>query len=112
VDATCALAAGATCLSDVEAMTAQEEIFGPRGGASDSTMLRALDELAERLGGDGLPRSRYVAVNVSAACVLPRPKVTNRLTKEYAEEGTSYKDDRDLAEKGENHYGQRVTKTK
>lgn len=29
VDATCALAAGASCLSDVEAMTAQEEIFGP-----------------------------------------------------------------------------------
>jgi hypothetical protein len=38
VDATCALAAGATCLSDVEATTAQEEIFGPEGGASDSTM--------------------------------------------------------------------------
>ena len=32
VDAACALAAGATCLSDVEAMTAQEEIFGPGGG--------------------------------------------------------------------------------
>jgi hypothetical protein len=47
VDAACALAAGATCLSDVEAMTAQEELFGPGGGASDSTMLRALDELAE-----------------------------------------------------------------
>src|SRR3954447_3537396 len=38
VDAMCALAAGATCLSDVEAMTAQEEIFGAGGGASDSTM--------------------------------------------------------------------------
>ena len=49
---------GTTCLSDVEAMTAQEEIFGPGGGASDSTMLRALDELAERLGGDGLPGRR------------------------------------------------------
>ena len=32
VDATCALVAGATCLSDVEAMTAQEELFGPGGG--------------------------------------------------------------------------------
>jgi hypothetical protein len=32
----CALAAGASCLSDIEAMTAQEEIFGPGGGASDS----------------------------------------------------------------------------
>ena len=63
VDATGALAAGARCLSDVEAMTAQEELFGPGGGASDSTMLRALDELAERLGGDGLPgrRSRWAS---------------------------------------------------
>ena len=58
VDATCALAAGATWLSDVEAMTAQEEIYGPGGGASEGTMLRALDELAERLGGDGLPGRR------------------------------------------------------
>jgi hypothetical protein len=31
VDATCALAAGATCLSDIEAMTAQEELFGSGG---------------------------------------------------------------------------------
>lgn len=58
VDLTCALAAGATCLSDVEAMTAQEEIFGPGGGASDTTLLRALDELADRLGSDGLPGRR------------------------------------------------------
>jgi len=58
VDMTCALASGATCLSDVEAMTAQEEIFGPGGGASDSTLLRALDELADRLGRDGLPGRR------------------------------------------------------
>lgn len=53
------LTAGATCLSDVEAMTAQEELFGPGGGVWDSTMLRALDELAERLGGDGLPRGAW-----------------------------------------------------
>ena len=39
VDAACALAAGASCLSDIEAMTAQEEIYGPGGGASDSTLL-------------------------------------------------------------------------
>ena len=45
-DATCALAAGASCLSDIEAMTAQVEIFGPGGGASDTTMLRVLNELA------------------------------------------------------------------
>jgi hypothetical protein len=31
-DAVCCLAAGATCLSDIEAMTSQVEIFGPSGG--------------------------------------------------------------------------------
>jgi hypothetical protein len=66
VDATCALAAGATCLSDIEAMTAQEELFGAGGGASDSTMLRALDELAERLGGDGLPGRRLAKATAAA----------------------------------------------
>jgi hypothetical protein len=66
VDVTCALAAGAMCLSDVEAMTAQEEIFGPGGGASDSTMLRVLDELAERLGGDGLPGRRLARATAAA----------------------------------------------
>jgi hypothetical protein len=66
VDATCALAAGATCLSDVEAMTAQEEIFGPGGGALDSTMLRVLDELAERLGADGLPGRRLARATADA----------------------------------------------
>jgi hypothetical protein len=55
VDAACALAAGATGLTDVEALTRQVEIFGPGGGASDSTVLRGLDELADRLGGNGLP---------------------------------------------------------
>jgi Transposase DDE domain group 1 len=66
VDAACALAAGATCVSDVEAMTAQEELFGSGGGASDSTMLRALDELAERLGGDGLPGRRLARATAAA----------------------------------------------
>ncbi|MGH4018205.1 MAG: IS1380 family transposase [Pseudonocardiaceae bacterium] len=66
VDATCALAAGATCLSDVEAMTAQEEIYGRGGGASDSTMLRAVDELGERLGGDGLPGRRLARATAAA----------------------------------------------
>jgi hypothetical protein len=66
VDAACALAAGAMCLSDVEAMTAQEELFGPGGGASDSTVLRALDELAGRIGDDGLP-ARGLAVVTAAA---------------------------------------------
>ena len=66
VDTACALAAGATCVSDVGAMTAQEELFGPGGGASDSTVLRALDELAERLGGDGLPGRRLARVTAAA----------------------------------------------
>ena len=66
VDAACALAAGASCLSDIEAMTAQEEIFGPGGGASDTTMLRALDELAGRLGGDGLPGRRLARATATA----------------------------------------------
>ena len=46
VDAACALAAGATCLSDIEMMTRQVEILGAEGGASDTTMLRVLDELS------------------------------------------------------------------
>ncbi|MBV8541811.1 MAG: transposase [Pseudonocardiales bacterium] len=66
VDAACALAAGATCLADVEAMTAREELFGPGGGASGSTMLRALEEPAERLGGDGLPGRRLARVTAAA----------------------------------------------
>jgi hypothetical protein len=66
VDAACALAAGATCLSDIEAMTAQEKIYGPGGGASDSTLLRALDELAERIGDNGLPGRRLARATATA----------------------------------------------
>jgi hypothetical protein len=58
VDTACALAAGATALTDVEALTRQSEIYGPGGGASDTTVLRGLDELAERLGSNGLPGRR------------------------------------------------------
>jgi hypothetical protein len=58
VDAACALAAGATALTDVEALTRQAEVYGPGGGASDTTVLRGLDELAERLGDNGLPGRR------------------------------------------------------
>ena len=46
VDAACALAAGATGLTDVEALTRQE-LYGPGGAASDATLLRGLDELAD-----------------------------------------------------------------
>ncbi|HYZ07569.1 MAG TPA: hypothetical protein VE709_03050 [Pseudonocardiaceae bacterium] len=66
VDACAAMAAGASCLSDIEEATAQEEIFGPGGGASDSTLLRILDELAGRLGAHGLP-GRRLAEATSAA---------------------------------------------
>lgn len=58
-DAVAALVAGASCLSDVEALTRQEALFGPGGGASDTTVLRALDELAAHLGTDGLPDGRW-----------------------------------------------------
>ena len=47
-------------MTDVEAMTRQEEIYGPGGAASDTTVLRALDELADRLGGNGLPGRRLL----------------------------------------------------
>ena len=66
VDGACALAAGATCLSDIEAMTAQVEIFGPGGGASDTTMARVLDELSGRLGSDGLPGRRLARAMAGA----------------------------------------------
>jgi hypothetical protein len=65
-DAVACLAAGATCLSDVEAMTSQVEIFGPQGGASDSTLLRILDEVAERLNDDELPARRLAKVLAGA----------------------------------------------
>jgi DDE family transposase len=61
VDAACALIAGATCVTDVEAMTCQVELFGPTGGASDSTLSRVLGELGERIGGTDLPTRRLAA---------------------------------------------------
>lgn len=43
-------------MSDVEAMTSQVELFGPGGGASDTTVLRVLGEYADRLNSSsGLP---------------------------------------------------------
>jgi hypothetical protein len=65
-DAVACLAAGATCLSDIEAMTSQVEIFGPGGGASDSTVLRVLDELAGRLNEAELPSRRLAKVLAGA----------------------------------------------
>ncbi len=54
-DSVASLAVGASCLSDVEAITAQAELFGSAGGASDTTVRRVLGEYADRLGEDGLP---------------------------------------------------------
>jgi hypothetical protein len=65
-DSAAAMAAGASCLSDIEAMTAQVEIFGSTGGASDSTLLRVLNELADRLNADGLPGRRLARVTAAA----------------------------------------------
>jgi hypothetical protein len=61
-DTIAAMVAGAGCLSDVEALTRQGALFGPRGGASDTTVLRALSELADQLGADGLPGRRLATV--------------------------------------------------
>jgi hypothetical protein len=77
VDAVCALAAGATALTDIEALTRQEEIFGPGGGASDTTLLRGLDELADRLGGNGLP-GRRLARAVARARAKAWATITDR----------------------------------
>jgi len=43
-----------------------EEIFRRGGRASDSTLLRALDELAGPLGADGLPGRRLVWATAAA----------------------------------------------
>jgi len=76
---------GATCVSDVEAMTAQEDIFGPGGGASDTTMPRVLDELAGRLRADGLPGRR-----LSRHGQLPAVTVAGRdLTRPATDAGAS-----------------------
>ncbi|MGH8571453.1 MAG: IS1380 family transposase [Gammaproteobacteria bacterium] len=69
VDAVAAMACGASCLSDIEAMTGQAELFGAGGGASDSTLLRILTEYGERLGPDGLPGARLARELAGARAV-------------------------------------------
>ena len=61
-DVVAAMIAGASCLSDVEGLTRQTDLYGPDGGASDSTILRALSELADQIRGDGLPSPRMSRV--------------------------------------------------
>lgn len=59
VDLACALAAGATGLTDAEAIAAQLALLNESGhGPSDTTIWRSLGELADRVGPDGLPRRR------------------------------------------------------
>ena len=72
---------------------------GSGGGASDSTMLRALDELAERVGGDGLPGRRLARATAAAratawAAIVARhgrlPAVSARDSREFSRtEGSS-----------------------
>jgi len=69
-DAVAALVAGASCLSDVEALTRQVELFGPGGGASDTTVLRGLDEFAGHLGDDGLPDRRLARMLARVRAVV------------------------------------------
>lgn len=102
VDAVAAMACGATCLTDIEAMTSQEELFGAGGGASDSTLLRILNEYGDGLGPDGLPRPRLAAelarargaawsAIVDRHGMLPAVKVAGRdLTRRHlASDGTA-----------------------
>ncbi len=46
----------------MEALTRREALFGPGVGASDTTVLRALEELADHVGADGLPDRRSARV--------------------------------------------------
>ena len=90
VDAACALAAGATGLSDIEALTRQEELFGPGGGASDTTVLRGLDELADLVGAGGhkVQAKRAVANAAAALTSLTgtEEKATTGVGKAYQQE--------------------------
>lgn len=68
-DTVAALVAGASCLLDVEALTRQEALFGPRGGASDTTVLRGLSELADQLRDDGLPGRKLAGMLAAVRAV-------------------------------------------
>ena len=61
-DVVAAMIAGASCLSDVEGLTRQTDLYGPGGGASDPTILRALSELTGQIRADGLPGPRLSRV--------------------------------------------------
>lgn len=65
VDAATALCAGASCVTDIEALSRQNALLGGRG-VSDSTVVRALDEFATRIGASGLPTRRLATAIGSA----------------------------------------------
>jgi hypothetical protein len=86
-DVACSIAAGGVDLSDIEALRAQSEVFGPV--ASDTTALRALGEIGDvdlyridarraaarehlwRQLPDGVPESRYAGgISMGATIVL------------------------------------------
>lgn len=80
-------------------MTAQRELFGPAGGASDTTILRILGEYADRLRGDGLPgrdlaratakvRARAWKEIVAHRGALPPVRVAGKELTQTASEGT------------------------
>ena len=71
-DTVAALIAGATCLADVEALTRQQALFGRRGGASDTTVLRGLSEFADQLRVDGLPGSKLAQMLAKVRAVAWR----------------------------------------
>ena len=69
-DLVCALAAGARGLTDVEGLAAQLAVLdGSARGPSDTTLWRALGELAERIGPGGLPGPRLADALADARAV-------------------------------------------
>lgn len=64
-DTITAMIAGASCVLDVEGSTRQTDLYGPGGGASDSTILRALSELAAQIRADGLPAPRMARMHAT-----------------------------------------------
>lgn len=78
VDLACALAAGADGLTDAEAIAAQLAVLSPAGrGPSDTTLWRAVGELAERIGAGGLP-GRRLAQALAEARAAAWARITTR----------------------------------
>lgn len=77
-DLACAQAAGANGLTDAEAIAAQLALLSPTGrGPSDTTLWRALGELADRIGPGGLP-GRPLAVALAQVRAAAWERITTR----------------------------------